>query len=129
MPTVIMPKMGDAMEEGTLLKWLKHAGEEVESGEAIAEIETDKVTLELTADEGGVLTETLVSEGQTVPVGTAVAKIGEESEVAAGADATAAQPAAAAASTNGRAAVSEEGAGREPSPARVEAGTEAAGAP
>jgi len=80
MPTVIMPKMGDAMEEGTLLKWLKGVGETVEAGEPIAEIETDKVTLELEAEEGGVLTQTLVGEGESVPVGTPVATIGEESE-------------------------------------------------
>ena len=43
MPTVIMPKMGDAMEEGTLLRWLKKVGEEVAVGDPLAEIETDKV--------------------------------------------------------------------------------------
>ena len=81
MPTVIMPKMGDAMEEGTLLRWLKQEGEEVAEGEPIAEIETDKVTLEIEAAEGGVLTKTLVGEGQTVPIGTAIATIGEDGEV------------------------------------------------
>ena len=43
MPTVIMPKMGDGMEEGTLLRWLKQVGEEIDAGDPIAEIETDKV--------------------------------------------------------------------------------------
>jgi len=78
MPTVIMPKMGDAMEEGTLLRWLKEVGQDVAEGEPLAEIETDKVTLEIEAAEGGVLTKTLVGEGQTVPIGTAIATIGEE---------------------------------------------------
>ncbi|MDP9363249.1 MAG: lipoyl domain-containing protein, partial [Chloroflexota bacterium] len=78
MPTVIMPKMGDAMEEGTLLRWLKEVGQEVAEGEPIAEIETDKVTLEIEAAEGGVLTQTMVGEGETVPIGTAIATIGEE---------------------------------------------------
>jgi pyruvate dehydrogenase E2 component (dihydrolipoamide acetyltransferase) len=78
MPTVIMPKMGDGMEEGTLLRWLKNVGEEVEAGDPIAEIETDKVTLEIEAADAGVLTKTLVGEGQTVPIGTAIATIGEE---------------------------------------------------
>ena len=53
MPEVIMPKMGDAMEEGTLVKWLKSEGDEVSEGDPIAEIETDKVTLELEAEEEG----------------------------------------------------------------------------
>ncbi|MEA2528744.1 MAG: hypothetical protein QOG89_388, partial [Thermomicrobiales bacterium] len=101
MPTVIMPKMGDGMEEGTLLRWLKSVGEEVDAGDPIAEIETDKVTLEIEAAEAGVLTKTLVGEGQTVPIGTAIATIGEDDGAA---DAAAAsQPAATetAAETNG----------------------------
>ncbi|MDQ3540997.1 MAG: E3 binding domain-containing protein, partial [Chloroflexota bacterium] len=81
MATVIMPKMGDAMEEGTLLKWLKSAGDEVAEGDPIAEIETDKVTLEIEAPEKGFLTNTLVEEGATVPIGTAVATIGAEGDV------------------------------------------------
>ncbi|MCC6790164.1 MAG: 2-oxo acid dehydrogenase subunit E2, partial [Thermomicrobiales bacterium] len=99
MATVIMPKMGDGMEEGTLLRWLKSVGDEVDAGDPIAEIETDKVTLEIEAAEGGVLTQTLVGEGQTVPIGTAIATIGAEGEApveAAPAPAHAAAPAAAA---------------------------------
>ena len=57
MANVIMPKMGDAMEEGTLLRWLKQVGDEVEVGDPIAEIETDKVSLEIEASEGGVFTQ------------------------------------------------------------------------
>lgn len=83
MPTVIMPKMGDGMEEGTLLRWLKTVGEEVEAGDPIAEIETDKVSLEIEAAEGGIFTNTLVAEGQTVPIGTPIATIGEADIVAA----------------------------------------------
>jgi pyruvate dehydrogenase E2 component (dihydrolipoamide acetyltransferase) len=85
MAIVIMPKMGDAMEEGTLLKWLKSVGEEVSEGDAIAEIETDKVTLELEASESGFLTNTLVEEGAVVPIGEPVATIGTEAEVGTGA--------------------------------------------
>ncbi|HEU5431265.1 MAG TPA: lipoyl domain-containing protein, partial [Thermomicrobiales bacterium] len=96
MPTVIMPKMGDAMEEGTLLRWLKQVGDEVEAGEPIAEIETDKVSLEIEAAESGVLSQILAAEGATVPIGTAIATIGED--VAAAPQPEAAQPAAAAAS-------------------------------
>jgi pyruvate dehydrogenase E2 component (dihydrolipoamide acetyltransferase) len=95
MGTVIMPKMGDAMEEGTLLKWLKAAGDEVAEGDPIAEIETDKVTLEIEAQESGFMTNLLVEEGTTAPIGTAIATIGAEDEVGKGAPeaAPAAQPA------------------------------------
>jgi len=98
MGTVIMPKMGDAMEEGTLLKWLKAAGDEVSEGDPIAEIETDKVTLEIEAQEDGFLTNLLVEEGTTAPIGTAIATIGAQDEVGKGAPeaAPAAAPAAAA---------------------------------
>ena len=84
---MIMPQMGYDMTEGTLLRWLKNVGDPVERGEPIAEIETDKVTIEIEAFDSGVLTETLITEGQTVPVGTPVAKIGEASEVGAAAPA------------------------------------------
>ena len=79
MPNVIMPKMGDAMEEGTLLRWLKQVGDEIAVGDPLAEIETDKVSLEIEATEAGVLSKTYVEEGATVPIGTPIAAIGEES--------------------------------------------------
>jgi pyruvate dehydrogenase E2 component (dihydrolipoamide acetyltransferase) len=93
MPNVIMPKMGDAMEEGTLLRWLKQVGDEIAVGDPLAEIETDKVSLEIEATEAGVLSKTYVDEGATVPIGTPIAAIGEESADGA----ASAQPAAAAA--------------------------------
>src|ERR687894_2772503 len=80
MPEVIMPKMGDAMEEGTLLKWLKSEGDDVSEGDAIAEIETDKVTLELEAEDSGTLAQLIADEGQDVPVGEAIAFIAGEGE-------------------------------------------------
>lgn len=80
MSTVIMPKMGDGMEEGTLLRWLKSVGDQVDAGDPIAEIETDKVALEIEAAESGYLIQTMVDEGQTVPIGTAIAQIGAEGE-------------------------------------------------
>src|SRR5579871_6373192 len=80
MPAVIMPKMGDAMEEGTLLRWLKHEGDTVAEGEPIAEIETDKATLELNADDAGVLGRISAQEGETVPVGQRIAMILGEGE-------------------------------------------------
>jgi len=79
-PEVIMPKMGDAMEEGTLLKWLKSEGDDVSEGDAIAEIETDKVTMELEAEDEGTLAQLIAGEGQEVPVGEAIAFIQGEGE-------------------------------------------------
>jgi pyruvate dehydrogenase E2 component (dihydrolipoamide acetyltransferase) len=75
-----MPKMGDAMEEGTLLKWLKSEGDDVSEGDAIAEIETDKVTMELEAEDEGTLAQLIADEGQEVPVGEAIAFIQGEGE-------------------------------------------------
>jgi pyruvate dehydrogenase E2 component (dihydrolipoamide acetyltransferase) len=75
MTTVIMPKMGDAMEEGTLLEWVKKEGEPVKSGEIIGTIQTDKATLELESPGTGVLKGVLVGAGETVPVGQPIAAI------------------------------------------------------
>jgi pyruvate dehydrogenase E2 component (dihydrolipoamide acetyltransferase) len=80
LPEVIMPKMGDAMEEGTLVKWLKSEGDEVSEGDAIAEIETDKVTMELEAEDAGTLAQLIAGEGQDIPVGEAIAFIQGEGE-------------------------------------------------
>ena len=109
MPNVIMPKMGDAMEEGTLLRWLKQVGDEIAVGDPLAEIEADKVSLEIEATEAGVLSKTYVDEGATVPIGTPIAAIGEESaEVAAPARSEeAAEPERAAAAEPAPAAESE----------------------
>ncbi|HVH32143.1 MAG TPA: dihydrolipoamide acetyltransferase family protein [bacterium] len=76
MAEVIMPKMGDAMTEGKVLKWRKRPGDPVAKGEALAEIETDKVNVDIEAEEAGVLLTILVPEGQTVAVGTNIAVIG-----------------------------------------------------
>ena len=75
-----MPKMGDAMEEGTLLRWIKSEGDEVEEGDPIAEIETDKVSMELEAEDSGTLAQLIAEEGQEVPVGEAIAFIQGEGE-------------------------------------------------
>jgi pyruvate dehydrogenase E2 component (dihydrolipoamide acetyltransferase) len=75
-----MPKMGDAMEEGTLLKWLKSEGDDVSEGDPIAEIETDKVTMELEAEDEGTLAQLIADEGQEIPVGEAIAFIQGEGE-------------------------------------------------
>jgi pyruvate dehydrogenase E2 component (dihydrolipoamide acetyltransferase) len=80
MAQVIMPKMGDGMTEGTILRWLKKEGDTVEIGDIIAEVETDKASVELPAEASGKLTNILAKEGDTVPVGTVIAEILGEGE-------------------------------------------------
>ena len=75
MSEVRMPKMGDGMIEGTVLRWLKHEGDQVAPNETIAEIETDKANVEMPAEDGGTLSKIVVKEGETVPVGAVIAYI------------------------------------------------------
>lgn len=77
---VIMPKMGDAMEEGTLIEWLLKEGDKVKAGDHIGNIQTDKATVELTAPGSGILTGFLIEAGETVPVGVPIAAILKEGE-------------------------------------------------
>src|SRR5712691_1804915 len=76
MADVTMPRLSDTMEEGTIASWLKKPGEKVDRGEVIAQIETDKATMDLTAFEAGTLQEILAPEGTTVAIGQPVARIG-----------------------------------------------------
>lgn len=78
---VTMPQMGADMTEGTLVAWIKQVGEAVARGEIIAEIETDKATVELEAYEPGTMLKHVVAEGETVPVGDVIALMGDASEV------------------------------------------------
>ncbi len=75
MPDVLMPRLSDTMEEGTLSQWLKHEGDEVHNGDILAVIETDKAAMDLEAYDEGVLTGVLVAEGTTVPIGATIAVI------------------------------------------------------
>ena len=77
MGDVVMPRLSDSMEEGTILKWLKAPGDEVKRGEEIVEIETDKATMTYEADADGVL-EIVAAEGDTLPIGTVIARIGAD---------------------------------------------------
>ena len=77
---VTMPQMGADMTEGTLVKWVKQVGDQVNRGEVLAEIETDKATVELEAFESGVLKKLVVEEGETVPVGQVIAILGAADE-------------------------------------------------
>jgi pyruvate dehydrogenase E2 component (dihydrolipoamide acetyltransferase) len=78
---VILPRLGQGMESGTIVRWLKSEGEQVEKGEPLFELDTDKVTQEVEAEAAGVLLKIAVAEGE-VPVGETVAFIGEEGEEA-----------------------------------------------
>src|SRR5437763_13153570 len=80
MPELQMPKLSDTMTEGTLVAWKKKKGDKVSAGEVIAEIETDKATMEWESPDDGTLTEIYVQEGEKVNVGDKIAFIGEEGE-------------------------------------------------
>src|SRR5260370_25050237 len=72
---VKMPQMGESIAEGTIVRWLKHVGDQVKRDEPLFEISTDKVDAEIPSPAAGVLSEIKVNEGETVPVNTVVAVI------------------------------------------------------
>ncbi len=80
MSEVVMPRLSDSMEEGTILSWLKQVGDEIAIGDELVEIETDKANMAYEADEAGTLTEILAQEGETLPIGTPIALIGDANE-------------------------------------------------
>jgi pyruvate dehydrogenase E2 component (dihydrolipoamide acetyltransferase) len=77
---VTLPRLGQGMESGTIVRWLKSEGDRVEKGEPLYELDTEKVTQEVEADASGVLLRILAGEGEEIDVGKAVAVIGEEGE-------------------------------------------------
>ena len=77
---VVMPKLSPTMEEGQLSRWLKKEGDQVSMGEPIAEIDTDKATMEMQALGNGVLRKILINEGESAPLGQLIAIIGEADE-------------------------------------------------
>src|SRR4030088_114193 len=77
---VIMPKLSPTMEEGQLSRWLKKEGDKVSMGEPLAEIDTDKATMEMQALGSGVLRKILIREGESAPLGQLIAIIGEPDE-------------------------------------------------
>lgn len=81
---VTLPEMGEGVIEGTLSRWLVKEGDRVEQFAPIAEVETDKVTTETTSDSAGVILKLCVNEGETIPVGTVMAYIGEPGETISG---------------------------------------------
>ena len=81
---IVMPRLSDSMEEGTVLRWLKSVGDEVAVGDELVEIETDKANMVYESDLAGTLTEVMAQEGDTLPVGDPIARVGDASEVVAG---------------------------------------------
>ena len=75
-----MPKLSDTMSVGTVVKWHKSVGDQVANGDTLAEIETDKATMELENFDDGILLKVLVSEGEEAPIGSPLAVVGEEGE-------------------------------------------------
>src|SRR5512134_3370699 len=78
--TISMPKLGFDMAEGTLVRWVKNEGENVNKGDVLAEIETDKATVEVESSASGVVRKLLVEEGSVVPVGDPIAVVGAADE-------------------------------------------------
>ena len=112
---VVMPQMGVSVSEGTITKWLKQEGEQIEADEALLEISTDKVDTEVPSPASGIVTQILVQEGETVEVGTKLAVIGGEAGAPAPAPEAPPEPATAAAAAEAQAPSSAE----TPAPAAV----------
>jgi pyruvate dehydrogenase E2 component (dihydrolipoamide acetyltransferase) len=93
MPDVNMPKLSDTMEEGTIVEWKKKSGDEVRTGDVLAEVESDKATFDLEAEADGVLS-ILVEQGVPAKIGAPIARIGEASAAAPAKQAAAPKPAA-----------------------------------
>jgi pyruvate dehydrogenase E2 component (dihydrolipoyllysine-residue acetyltransferase) len=89
---VTLPRLGQGMESGTIVRWLKSEGEQIEKGEPLYELDTEKVTQEVEADASGVLLKILAQEGEEIEVGKAIAVIGEEGEDVAEPEAEAEEP-------------------------------------
>ncbi len=77
---IVMPRLSDSMEEGTVLTWMKSVGDEVELGEELVEIETDKANMVYESDTAGTLIEIVANEGDTLPIGEVIARVGDPSE-------------------------------------------------
>ncbi|HEV2791754.1 MAG TPA: dihydrolipoamide acetyltransferase family protein [Solirubrobacterales bacterium] len=122
MSEVVMPRLSDSMEEGTILSWLKQVGDEVAVGDELVEIETDKANMAYEADVAGTLTEILAQEGETLPIGSPIARIGGDGDSGEGPGAQPAGPVSDEDSSSSRAA------GEEPSSSPPAGGAEEADA-
>src|ERR671931_1949486 len=77
---ITMPRLSDSMEEGTILRWLKSVGDEVKRGDELVEIETDKANMIYESTDEGTLIEIVAQEGDTLPIGEVIARVGDPSE-------------------------------------------------
>ena len=84
MAEIVMPRLSDSMEEGTVLRWLKGVGDRVAVGDELVEIETDKANMVYESDLDGTIVEVMAQEGDTLPVGDPIARVGDASEVRSG---------------------------------------------
>ena len=116
---VIMPQMGESIQEGTLTRWMKKVGEAVKRDEPLFEISTDKVDAEIPSPVAGRLAEVRTTEGTTVPINTIVAVIETEASVSIGGDAPAAAASASPAPAKAAAAISAAAASASPAPAKA----------
>jgi pyruvate dehydrogenase E2 component (dihydrolipoamide acetyltransferase) len=80
MPDIVMPRLSDSMEEGTILVWMKKVGDEIAVGDEIVEIETDKANMAYESDVAGTLAEILAEEGATLAIGSPIARVGDSGE-------------------------------------------------
>ena len=84
MNDIVMPRLSDSMEEGTVLGWMKAVGDEVALGDELVEIETDKANMVYEADVAGTLIEIIAEEGATLPIGEVIARVGDAGDAPAG---------------------------------------------
>src|SRR3954464_5883904 len=80
MADIVMPRLSDSMEEGTILTWMKQVGDEIAVGDEIVEIETDKANMAYESDVAGAWTEILAQEGETLAIGSPIARVGGSGE-------------------------------------------------
>jgi pyruvate dehydrogenase E2 component (dihydrolipoamide acetyltransferase) len=123
---VVMPRLSDSMEEGTVLKWLKGVGDEVAVGDELVEIETDKANMVYEAPDAGTLTEIIAEEGATLPIGEVIAKLGGDvQETADSSNGGAAAGAVSEADTQKDSGEKETATASEPAPATASQGPDA----
>jgi pyruvate dehydrogenase E2 component (dihydrolipoamide acetyltransferase) len=96
MPDIVIPRLSDSMEEGTILQWLKKVGDEIAVGDELVEIETDKANMAYESDVAGKLTEIVADEGETLAIGSVIARIGGDEAPPAEQETTEPEPAQAA---------------------------------
>jgi pyruvate dehydrogenase E2 component (dihydrolipoamide acetyltransferase) len=124
---IVMPRLSDSMEEGTILRWIKSQGDEVSVGDELVEIETDKANMVYEADAEGTLIEIVADEGATLPIGEVIARVGEAGETSGDGTGKKAEPKQEDKSGGGDAPTAEAGGdGKPDEPERAETGAPAA---